>query len=104
VYLKVPGLKEPVEFDAIINGVLVDAKAAGEIKPRSIYDLTSKDPFIHEMSRKRILEQADRQLRAASHYGRKIEWRIADPRMADAVAEFFAETQIPIAVRHVPAP
>ena len=102
VYLDVPGFKEPVEFDALINGVLIDAKAAGQIKPRSIYDLTSTDPFIHQMSRKNILGQAQRQLAAARHHGRKIEWRIADEKMAEAVEDFFAEQRIQIAIRYIP--
>ncbi len=104
VYVKVPSLQNPVEFDAVIDRTLIDAKAAGQIRPRSIYDLTSDVPFIRQRSRQIILAQSERQLIAGEHVGMNIEWRMADKKMADAVAEFFAERQIPITVRYVPAP
>jgi len=95
---------DPHARDALVSGVLIEAKAAGEVKPRSIYDLTSDDPFIYQHSRKVILAQVDRQLRAAAQHGLKIEWRVADKRMSDAIDDFFVEQQIPIAVRHMPYP
>lgn len=89
-----------VEFDGIEGILLLDAKNAGE---RSFYDVTGSDSFTERVKIPEIVQQARRQLSALRGSGAAgIEWRVANDRVAEGLADLFLDRGILIDVKYVP--
>lgn len=82
-----------VNFDWYEGDTLLDAKNAAEI--RSWYDVSQADGFTQRVKVPDIIEQAQRQVEAlqGSSFNR-IEWRVADPNVAEGLKQLFANPKV----------
>jgi hypothetical protein len=98
VYRVKLGNKE-VKFDGFDQGVLIETKATGFAQW-----INKKLEFFGNFEgRNQMLEQAQRQVRAA--HGTPIRWIVAEEKLAGALRKLFADAELPIEVVHVsPAP
>ncbi|WP_164016858.1 Tox-REase-5 domain-containing protein [Pyxidicoccus trucidator] len=76
-----------VKFDGFKDGVLLEAKGQGYAN-KFLDDLTPKIWF-EKSGAKALIEQAQRQIRAAKHTGAKIRWHVAESKTAEAIKELF---------------
>jgi hypothetical protein len=85
-----------VKFDGFDQGVLIETKATGYAQW-----ITKKLEFFGNFKgRDQLLEQAKRQVRAAT--GTPIRWIAAEEKLAGALRLLFEREQLPIEVIHVP--
>ena len=93
-----------VKFDWYEGDTLLDAKHAGE--SRSWYDVSKPDEFTRNFKVKDVRQQAQRQVNALQGSTfTHIEWRVADPKVAKVLEEFFKKApdlQVKITVVYVP--
>jgi hypothetical protein len=83
-----------VDFDAVQDGVLIDAKGR--------YDQLLDKSFT-PMVEDKLVQQAARQVRAAG--ATPVQWRFAEPEAARRVRRLLRENDLPeVDVRHVPPP
>jgi len=87
-----------VSFDAVKDGVLIDAKFG---HGSSIFD----DAFEVKNTNRadKIIEQANRQLRAVGDSGTKIEWHISTEKGAEGIRKLFLDNNINIDVKFTPS-
>lgn len=85
-----------VQFEGFKAGKLVDAKywfSKGQIG-KFIRDA----PWIAE---EKIANQATRQLAVANKYGVGVQWRVADPQMADMLRNFMQYRNLPVEIVYI---
>lgn len=85
-----------VQFEGFANGRLLDAKfwQAGGYIGRGIRNGWLRVGW-------KITDQAERQLAVAGAHGVGVEWRVADPWVADALRAIFQANRLPINVVHI---
>ena len=82
------------QFENVVGATLVqDGKLV--IQARSIYHVADMPPF----AAKQVLEEAGRQVAAASKAGLKVEWLVSEDRAVEQLTELFEENSILITVR-----
>jgi hypothetical protein len=85
-----------VQFENIERTALQDGKLI--MQPNnSIYRVYDKPPFL----RKKILDEAMRQVNAAKHNGLTVEWLVSDRETVNQLTRFFKENSVDIKVRYL---
>ncbi len=86
-----------VQFENLNKSVLQDGKLV--MQPNSsIYKVYDKPEFL----RRKILDEAVRQVQAAKHNGLKVEWLVSDKEAVNQLKRFFKENGIDINVKYFP--
>lgn len=86
-----------VQFENLSQTALQDGKLI--MQPQnSIYRVYDKPAFL----RKKILDEAIRQVGAAAHNGLKVEWLVSDKETINQLTRFFKENKIDIKVIYLP--
>jgi len=86
---------ELVQFENIVADALQDGKLIQ--KQKSIYHVIDV-PY----GKKKILEEAKRQLEAANHNNLKVEWLVSDQKAVDQLTSFFNDENVNILVKYYP--
>ncbi|MCP3170210.1 Tox-REase-5 domain-containing protein [Myxococcus qinghaiensis] len=88
-----------VKFDGFEDGLLLEAKGPGYAK---FFEGLDPKVWFRHSGAKRLVEQADRQLRAAN--GTRIRWHVAEENAADAIRKLLRGSKLKdIEVVHTPA-
>lgn len=83
-----------VQFENLVGTAVVqDGKLV--MKTRSLYHVADMPPF----ATKKVLEEARRQVAAASQAGLKVEWLVSEERAVSQLTKLFEENNIAITVR-----
>ena len=86
-----------VQFENIDQNALQDAKLV--LQPeKSFYRVYDKPPFL----RKKVLDEAQRQVTAAKHNGLTVEWLVSDREAVSQLTRFFKENGVDIKVKYLP--
>ena len=95
-YLQHPDGKY-VQFENMVDNVLQDGKCILN-KKRSFYHVYDYG----YIARKRVLEQANRQVEVANSVGYKVEWLVSDEKAVEQISRLFKENNINIIVKFYP--
>ena len=91
-----------VKFDGFKDGVLLEAKGPGYAN-KFLESLDPK-PWFKPSGAKALVDQAERQLKAARRTGTPIRWHVAEEKVADAIRLLFKrERVLGVEVVHTPA-
>jgi hypothetical protein len=91
-----------VKFDGFTDGILREAKGPGYAN--KFFDTLEPKPWFKPSGAKALVEQAQRQLRAARKTGTPIRWHVAEEKVAEAIRLLFEhEGVVGIEVVHTPA-
>ena len=74
-----------VKFDGFKDGVLLEAKGPGYAN--KFLDNLKPEVWFEKSGARALVEQAQRQLRAASGTGARIRWHVAEKKTAEAIRE-----------------
>lgn len=84
-----------MDFDGFDQGVLIEVKATGYAQW-----ITQKLDFLPNFKGgPRLLDQAERQVRAAN--GTPVQWIVAEEKLAGALRKMFEAAGLPVEVVHV---
>ncbi len=86
-----------VQFENMVDNVLQDGKCVLN-KKRSFYHVYDKGAF----AKNRVLQQANRQIEAASAVGYKVEWLVSDEKAVAQLSRLFKENNVNITVKYYP--
>jgi hypothetical protein len=86
-----------VQFENISQSALQDGKLVMQAN-KSIYKVYDKPEFL----RKKILDEATRQVEGAKYNGLKVEWLVSDKETVNQLTKFFKEKGVDIMVKYLP--
>jgi hypothetical protein len=86
-----------IQFENISQSALQDGKLVMQAY-KSIYKVYDKPEFL----RKKILDEATRQVEGAKFNGLKVEWLVSDKETVTQLTKFFKEKGVDILVKYLP--
>jgi len=87
---------DEVQFEGFRNGKLLDAKFW-----RSGGRLSRLMRYRPDLAETKILNQATDQLKVAGKYGVGVQWRVADPQMADLLRNFMTYRKLAVEIVYI---
>jgi hypothetical protein len=94
-YLKSPS-SGYVQYENMMNDVVMDGKLI--MQQKSFYHVNNLPEFARNM----ILQEAMRQVAAASNVGYTVEWLVSDTKAVSQLADFFKSKHVSIIITYFP--